>query len=30
VPLQPACSSLRGDEGMLVVNLCSASIGFLH
>jgi hypothetical protein len=23
-------SGLRGDQGMLVVNLCSASIGFLH
>jgi hypothetical protein len=30
VPLQPARSYLRSDQGMLVVNLCSASIGFLH
>jgi hypothetical protein len=30
VPLQPAHSGLCGDQGMLVVNLCSASIGFLH
>jgi hypothetical protein len=30
VPLQLAHSVLRDDQGMLVVNLCSASIGFLH
>jgi hypothetical protein len=30
VPLQPTRSSLRGDQGMLVINLCSAFIGFLH
>lgn len=30
VPLQPYRAAARGDKGMLVVNLCSASIGFLH
>jgi hypothetical protein len=30
VPLQPVCSGLHGDKGMIVVNLCSTSIGFLH
>jgi hypothetical protein len=30
VPLQPAHSDLRGDQGMLVVNLWSTSIGFLY
>jgi hypothetical protein len=30
VLLQPAHSGLCGYQGMLVVNLCSGSIGFLH
>lgn len=30
VPLQPYRTDARGDQGMLVINLCSASIGFLH
>jgi hypothetical protein len=30
VPLQPTRSDLRPDQGMLVVNLCTASVGFLH
>jgi hypothetical protein len=30
LPLQPIHTDICGDHGMLVVNLCSSSVGFLH
>jgi hypothetical protein len=30
LPLQPIHTDIRGDQGMLVVNLCSSSVGYRH
>ena len=30
IPTQPFRTNIPGDQGMFVVNLCTASVGFLH